>query len=71
MLNATDYPDQDLRPHICIIGSEKDGEEVLEVMLEAKKLTSGLLLYFILTLHVVLFDSHGQQHTYSIFILEL
>ena len=35
MLEASAYPDQDLRPHICIIGGEKDGQEVLEVSLTA------------------------------------
>lgn len=31
MLDAAAFPDQDLRPHICIIGGEKDGKQVLEV----------------------------------------
>ena len=31
MLDAAEFPDQDLRPHIRIIGSERDGQEVLEV----------------------------------------
>lgn len=31
MLDPAAFPDQDLRPHICIVGAERDGQQVLEV----------------------------------------
>ena len=43
MLDASAYPDQDLRPHICIIGSEKDGEQVLEVDFLTSSLNATLM----------------------------